>query len=248
MENKNIIKAPETIPSEMLVEYLMGGDAYLEYSYLNDCSEEIQNVVNDGFTKDNFDSCIQRIKNKEVNYYGNTDTWMYKALEKYPVKDKDVCIMGSTYPWYEAMIIEYGAKSCTVIEYSKRESFHEKITYLQPHEITDQKFDMCLSISSYEHDGLGRYGDPLNPNGDIEAMVNTKNFLNKDGVLYLVVPIGLDKVVFNKHRVYGNVRIKKLLTGWEVLDRFGFFADSFTNNVNGVGGTPYQPIYILKNI
>ena len=44
MENKDIIKAPETIPSEMLVEYLMGGDAYLEYSYLNDCSEEIQNM------------------------------------------------------------------------------------------------------------------------------------------------------------------------------------------------------------
>ena len=112
---------------------------------------------------------ISKIKNKEVNYYGNTDKWMYEALEKYPVKGKDVCIMGSTYPWYEAMIIEYGAKSCTVIEYSKRESFHEKITYLQPHEITNQKFDMCLSISSYEHDGLGRYGDPINPNGDIET-------------------------------------------------------------------------------
>ena len=90
MEKENIIKAPETIPSDMLVEYLMDGEAYLEYSYLNDCSEEIQNTVNEGFTKDNFDSCIQRIKNKEVNYYGNTDKWLYEALEKYPVKDKDV--------------------------------------------------------------------------------------------------------------------------------------------------------------
>tara|TARA_Y100000310_G_scaffold162144_1_gene162076 strand:+ start:122 stop:868 length:747 start_codon:yes stop_codon:yes gene_type:complete len=248
MENENIIKAPETIPSDMLIEYLMGGDAYLEYSYLNDCSEETQNTLNGGFTKHNFDSCIQRIKNKEENYYGTTDKWMYEALEKYPLKDKDVCIMGSTYPWYEAMVIEYEVKSCTVIEYSKRDSFHEKITYIQPHEITNQKFDVCISISSYEHDGLGRYGDPLNPNGDIEAMVNTKKFLNKDSLLYLAVPIGIDKVVFNKHRVYGPNRIKKLLSGWETVDRFGFFADSFSNNVNGVNGTPYQPIYILKNI
>jgi len=27
-------------------------------------------------------------------------------------------------------------------------------------------FDMVFSFSSIEHDGLGRYGDPLNPNGD----------------------------------------------------------------------------------
>ena len=243
---KNIIKAPETIPAEMLKEYLMDGQAYLEYSYLNDCSIEIQKTVNDGFTKDVFDSCIKRIKNKEQNYYGHTDSWLYQALEKYPIKNKNICIMGSTYPWYEAMVIKYGAKSCTVIEYSKRESFHEKIKYIQPHEITDHLFDICLSISSYEHDGLGRYGDPLNPNGDIEAMANTKKLLTTDGLLYLVIPIGLDKVVFNKHRVYGVNRIKKLLSGWKVLDRFGFFEDSFNNNLNGVDGSPYQPLYILK--
>ena len=77
-------------------------------------------------------------------------------------------------------------------------------------------------------------------------MANTKKLLNKDSILYLVIPIGLDKIVFNKHRVYGSNRVKKLLSGWETLDRFGFFADSFSNNVNGVDGTPYQPLYVLK--
>lgn len=241
------MKAPENIPEELLNEYTMNGQALMEYKYANDCSEETQALINANFTQEIFDQSLQRIKNKERNYYGHTDTWMYQALANFPVKDKNVCLMGSTHPWYEAMLIEYGVTTCTVIEYSKRDPFHEKITYLQPHEVEDRTFDACISISSYEHDGLGRYGDPLNPNGDIEAMKKTATLLNPDGLLYLSIPIGLDKVVFNLHRVYGKVRIEKLLEGWETVEKFGFFPDSFENNVNGVNGSPYQPIYILKS-
>ena len=31
-------------------------------------------------------------------------------------------------------------------------------------------FDVALSISSFDHDGLGRYGDPLEPDNDLRAM------------------------------------------------------------------------------
>jgi hypothetical protein len=40
-------------------------------------------------------------------------------------------------------------------------------------------FDLVLSMSSFEHDGLGRYGDPLNPNGDIMAMRSTRRLLKQ---------------------------------------------------------------------
>lgn len=30
--------------------------------------------------------------------------------------------------------------------------------------------DFAVSYSSWEHDGLGRYGDPIDPWGDIKAM------------------------------------------------------------------------------
>ena len=32
-----------------------------------------------------------------------------------------------------------------------------------------EKYDVCLSISSFDHDGLGRYGDPLDPSGDLRT-------------------------------------------------------------------------------
>lgn len=241
------MKAPESIPYSLFNEYTMNGKVALEYNYANDCSEEIQKFINDQFTKENFDNSLIKANNKEQNYYGPTDTWLYQALDKYPIEGKHICIMGSTCPWYEAIAVSRGVKKCTVIEYSKRETFHPDIVYKQPHEIKDEKFDACFSISSYEHDGLGRYGDPLNPNGDLEAMLNTKNLIHKDNLLYLSVPIGIDKIVFNVHRVYGRHRIPLLLKEWELVEKFGFMNDSFDNNINGVNGTPYQPLYVLRN-
>ena len=116
------MKAPDKIPSKFYKEFTMNGKAALEYKYANDCSSETQNIINDNFTEEAFYNSVAKINNREQNYYGQTDTWMYEALEKYPIKDKNICIMGSTYPWYEAMMITYGAKECTVIEYSKRQS------------------------------------------------------------------------------------------------------------------------------
>jgi len=240
-------EAIRNIPYPMFNDFNMDGQITIEYKYANDCSDEIQSQINANFTQEVFSQYLEKAGKKEQHYYGPTDTWLYDALGKYPIRDKNVCIMGSANPWYEAIAIANGAKRCTVIEYSKREAFHEKIEYIQPHEVGEEKFDACLSISSYEHDGLGRYGDPLNPSGDIEAMKKTKELLNKDALLYLAVPVGVDKLIFNAHRIYGKKRIPKLLSDWEIIENFGIFDDSFNNNINGTNGTPYQPLFVLKN-
>ena len=178
-------KAPEHISYDMFSEYSMNGAIKVEYSYRNDCSDEIQEEINKNFTREKLLEFIDRVKKREYNYYGPTDTWLYAALEKYPIEGKSVCIAGSTCPWYEAMAIEFGAKKCVVFEYSKREEFDDKIQYLHPDEVGDEQFDVCFSISSFEHDGLGRYGDPLNPNGDLEAMEKAKKYVKKGSALYL---------------------------------------------------------------
>ena len=241
------MKAPENIPYSMFTKYGMSGDAKIEYAYRNDCGDETQQLINANFTEEIFNQSVERIKNKEQNYYGMTDTWMYEALEKYPVEDKHVVIFGSTHPWYEAMAITHGASKCTVVEYSKRESFHEKIEYIQPHEGDGKKYDICFSVSSFEHDGLGRYGDPLDPDGDLKAMENAKTIIHKGGLMLLSVPNGYDKVVFNLHRIYGEKRMPMLLNKWEKIDLFGEVPNMLSNDVNGVNGSPYQPVYVVKN-
>ena len=55
---------------------------------------------------------------------------------------------------------------------------------------------------SFDHDGLGRYGDPLNPDGDLEAMRTVYRLIKPEGILFLTVPIGTCIVVFEGNGVH----------------------------------------------
>lgn len=79
-----------------------------------------------------------------------------------------------------------------------------------------------VSISNFEHDGLGRYGDPIDPNGDLRAMREMQTLVKPDGFLILGVPVARDAVVWNAHRLYGRLRLPLLLQGWTVDAFVGF--------------------------
>ena len=75
----------------------------------------------------------------------------------------------------------------------------------------------CMHV--IEHIGLGRYGDPINPLGDVLALKELKRVLAERGHLLLVLPIGKRKVIFNAHRIYSYAQImNEFLDGWDVID------------------------------
>lgn len=240
------MKAPEHIPTELINEFTWNGIIDLKYYYRNDCSDEIQKEINDNFTQNTFDKYLVMAKNRQQNYYGMTDTWLYNALERYPIKDKSVCIFGSANPWYEAIAIEFGCTKCTVIEYSPRPCFHEKISYVQPTDTIHEKYDVIFSISSFEHDGLGRYGDPVDPTADFKAMAYAKSILKSDGIMFLAIPIGKDTISWNVHRVYGEYRLPHLLDGWNAIDAFGYDSNYLNYTSDTIHFyTPIQPVFVL---
>lgn len=239
------MNVPKTIPDELLDSFTMGGQLPIENFYRNDSDVEVQEQILNNYLSDEIERTKLRLQKRESNYYGNTDLWLYEALDKYPIKDLSVVIFGSTHPWYELMAKHFGAASVTVVEYSDRNNI-EDIEYIKPDEVGERKFDVAISISSFEHDGLGRYGDPIDPIGDIKAMAKCHELLKEKGLLFLAVPVGRDKIVFNVHRVYGEKRLPLLLENWKALIGFGFFEGSFTNEYNGVNGSPYQPLVVLQ--
>lgn len=184
------MSAPERIPDDMYQMYTMYGAIPVEYKYDDQFTGVSQDKLRENFTKLNFIESAERVSRREVNYYGNTDRWLYAALEEYPIKGMDVLLVGSTFPWYEAVCVAHGCRKCTVVEYGGRPDVHPQVEYVPPSELQGRTFQACISISSFEHDGLGRYGDPLDPEGDFGAMLRTKNLVMPDGLMYLAVPVG----------------------------------------------------------
>lgn len=59
----------------------------------------------------------------------------------------------------------------------------------------------CMHV--IEHVGLGRYGDPIDYNGDIKSANELMRVLKTGGHLIIVVPIGhKPRIQFNAHRIY----------------------------------------------
>lgn len=63
----------------------------------------------------------------------------------------------------------------------------------------------CMHV--VEHVGLGRYGDQLDPDGDLKAMRELARVLAVDGHLYFVVPVGQPRLMFNAHRIYAYEQV-----------------------------------------
>lgn len=70
----------------------------------------------------------------------------------------------------------------------------------------------CLHV--IEHVGLGRYGDPLDPLGDVTAAKELKRVLAPGGQLLLVTPINkTPRIQFNADRAYTFDMVLKLFPG-----------------------------------
>eukprot|EP00744_Colponema_vietnamica_P030143 GILI01046832.1.p1 GENE.GILI01046832.1~~GILI01046832.1.p1 ORF type:complete len:290 (+),score=41.37 GILI01046832.1:116-871(+) len=112
-----------------------------------------------------------------------------------------------------------------------------------PHPPT--QFNLIVAFGSIQHDGLGRYGDTLDPFGDVHAMSELWSLLPVGGLLLLSVPVGNDCLLFNMYRVYGRRRLPLLLQKWEVVSVLGlddrvseelYYQDGYTRQDHSIGG------------
>ncbi len=101
----------------------------------------------------------------------------------------------------------------------------------------------CLGV--LEHQGLGRFGEPLNPGADLEVMAELRRVLAPGGSLFLSVPVGRPRILFNSHRIYHAGQIADFFSELEIrafvlVDDTGRLAEHATMaqadaQENGVG-------------
>lgn len=83
----------------------------------------------------------------------------------------------------------------------------------------------CLHVA--EHIGLGRYGDPLDPEGTVKVTHELARVLAPQGNLCFSVPVGKPRVCFNAHRIHSPQQILDYFCDLELV-RFSGIDDGGT--------------------
>lgn len=82
----------------------------------------------------------------------------------------------------------------------------------------DHSLDSISCMHVVEHVGLGRYGDPIDPDGDMKSMAELQRVIAPAGSLLFVVPVGRPRVCFNAHRIYSYEMIREAFSELELVE------------------------------
>lgn len=96
---------------------------------------------------------------------------------------------------------------------------------MSPPESMLGSLDSLSCLHTLEHFGLGRYGDPLDPNGSEKGLRGMAALLADDGTFYLSVPIGRARVAFNAHRVFDPLALRESAAQARLLVEQIYFID-----------------------
>lgn len=150
-------------------------------------------------------------------------SWVLRNLDVPFGRMLDVGSTGSTFPILLASF-GYDVYSIDVREYEWKT--HPNLTAvvgdIRKTEFPNRFFDRVTAVSTIEHVGLGRYGDPLDPDGDRKALLEIARILKPQGKLLMTMPFGR-MAVSKLHRVYDKETLKTLVEGFKVekMELFG---------------------------
>jgi hypothetical protein len=82
----------------------------------------------------------------------------------------------------------------------------------------DGSIPSLSSMHVIEHIGLGRYGDPLDADGDLKAIRELVRVLAPGGNLLVAVPVGRPRIQFNAHRIYDFAAFRDYFAGLDLVE------------------------------
>lgn len=198
------------------------------------------------------------IQQTEINStpFSSDGASIYYATKYYNISGQIGIVISSKAPWVEAFCIKNGAQKLLVVNQQKVITDFNKIEVINPIQLAEswdeiaEEFDFAAAFSTIQHIGLGRYGDPIDPFGDVNEVHKLRCLLKPNGLLFLGVPAGMDGVFFNSHRVLGRLRLPMLFEGFELLSVF-YGSDplplhmqtDYFNDPNGL-----EHLFVLKKL
>ncbi|XP_023340253.1 uncharacterized protein LOC111710405 [Eurytemora carolleeae] len=242
----------ETIPHNLQNEFSHNGQVDIVSSFFDETSQVVQQEANDVriYTKSFVQSYVDGfVAGTPNDTYPGASEMINQALSKIEVKEKTVLIIGTMTPWVEAVIISKQPSQVMTLEYATSKSEYPGLEFVTPLVFRQMYkegklpvFDIIVTYSSVEHSGLGRYGDAINPWGDILTIARASCVTSPDAKLIIGVPTtGKDRIEFNAHRVYGPILYPYLVTNWKLV-----WSSSGTRTPAPHEPWHYQPVYMFE--
>jgi SAM-dependent methyltransferase len=134
-----------------------------------------------------------------------------KIFQRNPQKHVDV---GSRVDGFVAHVASF--REIELLDVRKMDSTIRNVTFRQAdvmdgNTVPEDYCDSASSLHALEHFGLGRYGDPIDPEGHVKGFKNITKMLKKGGIFYFSVPMGKQRIDFNAHRVFGMPYLMQLV-------------------------------------
>jgi hypothetical protein len=135
-------------------------------------------------------------------HYFRQDLWAARRIHAArPALHVDV---GSRIDGFVAHVLSF--MPVTVVDIRPLASDIDGLTFIQGNmcrlEFPSNSIPSISCLHAVEHVGLGRYGDPIDPEGCFTAMRELGRVVAPGGRLYLGTPVGEERLAFNSERVF----------------------------------------------
>ena len=206
-----------------------------------------------GYSREDVEALVSKAESVVASHnYGKrpNDAYFLEALAGHVANGSSVLVVGSAEPWHEAICLALGASRVTTVDYGSRKYEHPQLDQVNASfwdQLDDANlgYDVVVAASSLDHDGLGRYGDPIAPDGDLLTMRLLLRALAPGAKVILSVPVGPDRVIWNLMRIYGKDRLARLIDGYDVVERIGYDSTRLDDAPENVLRT-YEPVFVLS--
>jgi hypothetical protein len=166
-------------------------------------------------------------------HYFHQDLWMAQKIhQKNPINHYDIgskldgfishCLVFTNVVMLDIRDIKHDIKG---LDFVQTNAMNMK-------NISTSSIESISSLHAIEHFGLGRYGDPIDLDGYMKAIMEIQRVAKKD--IYFSVPIGVQKLIFDSHRIFDPLYIVELFDKCDLED---FAAIDDDNNLH----TDIQP-------
>jgi SAM-dependent methyltransferase len=90
----------------------------------------------------------------------------------------------------------------------------------------DNTVELLTSLCVIEHIGLGRYGDPLDPDGSRKAFKEIKRVIKPGGHLLISLPLSQTScLLYNAHRVFERNDVLSNLNGFRLVEELYLYPE-----------------------